>query len=155
MRKIEWYSLDVSSVVTLAPAVSAGYGGPQASPYHEPMLSAFFFPFPIFQASMPLPNHLFCLSPGAPQRTQRARALASLATTRRPGLTDSGFTTDGMAASHAYKMLQAILSREMWARTAVRHLLRGTGTVVVGLPEQIYSASTPRFSAEVDVPTDR
>lgn len=100
-----------------------------------------FFPFPYY--TVYAATKAFILSFSEALRTELAGTGITV-TAISPGPTDSEFTTDGMWKTNAYKSLKLTAPADV-ATQAVKALLKGRGTVIVGLQNMIL-ANTPRFS---------
>ena len=140
-EEIKMISLNISSLVILTKLFLPDMKAQKHGRIMNLCSLLSFFPFPYF--SVYAATKSFVLSFTEALRSELSGTGISV-TALCPGPTDSGFTTDGMAGSHAYKMLQLSSPTDV-AHSAVKHLLRGSGTVVIGIQNKIL-ASTPRFS---------
>jgi len=100
-----------------------------------------FIPFPYF--AVYAATKAFVLSFTEAIRAELSNTKISV-TALCPGPTDSEFTTTEMAKTNTYKRLKLSNPRKV-AKNGVDALLKGKGTVIVGLQNKIL-ANAPRFS---------
>ncbi len=100
-----------------------------------------FFPFPYF--SVYAATKAFVLSFTEAIRAELSNTKITI-TALCPGPTDSEFTTKEMMKTKTYKRLKLSEPRKV-ARKGVDALLKGKGTVIIGLQNKIL-ANAPRFS---------